>query len=276
MNNNLLKLLTIDKEIRLYIVDATDMINRNILESIKTDRVKQLYKKLVINCCLMRGLLTEPDQRLSLSIRFKPEGFTVHCYIDGSGNINCMLSSLLCNYSDDLTHLVGKGATLSITRGGWTSGMFTGTVEMNDASADHFFSYFFSKSEQTDTIFRSWTDSERLRGCMIQPLPFADDGNINNVIDGVDRNHHNFIIDDWDKIPHTVFPYARIIEKYSLQLECDCSREMFYGLLMSVSIDELKKSIIENRSEELECGVCGKKYLFDRDALESIIKLKER
>lgn len=276
MKNNLLKLLTNDKEIRLYIVDATDMMNRNILQSIKTDTVKQLHKQLVTNCSLMRGLLTEVDQRLSISIRFRPEGCSAHCFIDGNGNINCILSSLLCNYTGEITGLVGKGATLSITRGGWTSGMFTGTVEINNPSVDHFFSYYFSKSDQIETIFKTWTDYECLRGCMIQPLPFADDASTNNVMTSINIYDRCLSSGDWNKIPNIVFPYADVIEEYTIQLECDCSRDMFYGMLMSIDINELKHSIVENRSEELECGICGKRYLFDRDALESIVQEKEK
>lgn len=49
---------------------------------------------------------------------------------------------------------------------------------------------------------------------------------------------------------------------------------MFFCLLMSVDTDELKESIQMNKDEELECGICGKKYVFDRSDLEAIIKIK--
>lgn len=276
MTNNLIKLLTIDKQIRLYLVDATDIINLNILEDIKADTVKQFYKQLVTNCSLMRGLLSEEDQRLSISIRLHPDRYTAHCYIDGNGNINCLLSPELCNYSGDIANLMGKGATLSITRGSWLGGMFTGTVEINSPSVDHFFSYFFLKSDQLETVFYSWIDHDILRGCMVQPLPFADTNKLTDMLQRIDNHISHNNKRNWDVIIKIDFPNTKIVDEYSLQLECNCSREMFYGLLMSIDTEELKQSIKMKQEEELICGICGKKYLFDQFTLETIIKIKEK
>lgn len=52
--------------------------------------------------------------------------------------------------------LVGKGATLSITRGEWMTGMFTGTIEINTDSMELCLSDFYSKSEQIETILKTW------------------------------------------------------------------------------------------------------------------------
>ena len=46
MKNNLVKLLTSDKKIRLYIVDTTDILVQSKLKDIKTDFAKELYKKI--------------------------------------------------------------------------------------------------------------------------------------------------------------------------------------------------------------------------------------
>ena len=51
---------------------------------------------------------------------------------------------------------------------------------------------------------------------------------------------------------------------------------MFFGLLMSVDTDDLKVSIQMNKDEELECGTCGKKYVFGRNDLETIVEIKVR
>lgn len=275
MNNNLYKLLTDDNQIRLFITDSSKMINYGILNSIRTDTVRQIYKKLITICSLLRGLLTEADQRLSVIIRFRVKNCSIHCDIDGNGNINCMLSPQLYQYSGDMSSLVGKGSSLSITRGSWLGGMFTGTVELNTPAVDHFFSYFFSKSDQTKTVFRTFTDGEELRGIMIQPLPFADDSNVKNVILTVQNNIDYLTGENWNLIMKYVFPYAHIIEEYSVQLECNCSKEMFTGMLMSLSIEDLRQSLLTDSSEEMECGICGKKYFFNRDDLEILIKRKE-
>lgn len=276
MKNNLIKLLTLDKEIRLYIADTTDIMVNSNLKDMETDFAKQLYKQIFTSGSLLRGFLTEKDQRLNIGIRFKPEGCSAQCDIDGSGNIHCIFSSKLKVFDGEFTDLIGEGASLSITRGSWLGGMFTGTVELKSDSIESCFSDFYSKSEQIETIFRIWASNGIVRGCMIQPLPFYCSDNLNNVIESVDNNEIYLSTGKWSNLQSEIFPYASLIEEYILQTECNCSKEMFFGLLMSIDTDELKISIQRNKSEELECGICGKKYVFNRDELEAIVEIKER
>src|SRR5690606_2036975 len=148
MEKNLLKLLTVDREIRLFVVDVTKVLRFSALRAMRAEPARQLYVKIFANCALLRGLLT-PEQRATVAVRFKPEGYSAHCEIDGRGAVHCLFSPKLCSFDGDVADLVGEGATLSITRGSWTGGMFTGTVELTQHAVDDFFSYFYSKSEQT-------------------------------------------------------------------------------------------------------------------------------
>lgn len=275
MKKNLVKLLTKDKEIRLFIVDATSILEHSNLKNMKTDFARQLYTNIFIDCCLLRGFLTEVDQRINVSIRFKPTGHTVHCDVDGSGNVNCIFSSQLAAFNGDFADLVGDGASLSISRASWMAGAFTGTVELKSASINSCFSYFYSKSEQTKTIFRTWIENGIARGCLIQPLPFYNIDHLQFVTDSIDSAEKYIVTDKWGKLLVKVFPYATIIDEYVVQSECNCSKEMFFGILMSVETDELKYSIGVGKTEELECGICGKRYIFNTDDLETIVKMRE-
>lgn len=272
---NLKKLLTKDKEVRILIVDAENILKYSSLKNMKTDFSRQLYTNIFIDCCLLRGFITEEAQRISVSIHFKPVEHTVHCDIDGSGNINCTFSSQLSSYNGKFADLIGQGASLSITRGSWTGGMFTGTVELSSDSIDTCFSHFYSKSEQTKTIFRTWINSGVARGCLIQPLPFYSIDNLKFINESIDKAEESMITEQLENLPRIVFPYATIVGEYNLQTECNCSKEIFLGILMSVETYELKKTIEIGRNEELECGICGKKYIFDKNDLDTIVKMKE-
>lgn len=57
----LLKLLTKDKEIRIFIVDVANILEYSGLKEMKTDFVKKLYTNIFIDCCLLRGFMTEVD-----------------------------------------------------------------------------------------------------------------------------------------------------------------------------------------------------------------------
>src|SRR5699024_3761177 len=180
---------------------------------------------------------------------------------------HCSFSSKLKIFDGEFIDLTGEGASLSITRGSWLGGMFTGTVELKSDSIEHCFSDFYYKSEQIETIFRTWVSNGMVRGLMIQPLPFYNKKNLDIMIESVDNNKLYLSTGEWSKLQRNVFTCASINEEYTLQRECSCSKEMFFGLLMSVDTDELKVSIQMNRDEELECGICGRKYVFDRSDL---------
>lgn len=110
---------------------------------------------------------------------------------------------------------------------------------------------------------------------MVQPLPFANINSLINVIDNINNNEKLISTAEWTSLPNEIFSDAAVIEKYSIQTECNCSKEMFLGILMSIDTVELKKSIQMNKDEELECGICGKKYLFNSNDLKSIVIIKE-
>src|SRR5690625_436635 len=207
MKKNLLKLLTKDKEIRIFIVDATHILESSNLKDMNSDFARQLYTNIFIDCCLLRGFLTEVDHRINVSIRFKTAGYTAHCDIDGSGNVNCTFSSQLAAFNGDFADLVGDGASLSISRASWMAGIFTGTVELKSVSIDSCFSYFYSKSEQTKTIFRTWIENGIARGCLIQPLPFYNTDNLQFVTDTLDSADKYITKEQLDKIKNNIESY---------------------------------------------------------------------
>jgi molecular chaperone Hsp33 len=94
-------------------------------------------------------------------------------------------------------------------------------------------------------------------------------------MDGIDSAKKYIVTEQWAELPLKVFPYATVVDEYIVQSECNCSKEMFFGILMSVETDELKKSIEVGKNEELECGICGKRYIFRTNDLEIIVKMKE-
>lgn len=110
---------------------------------------------------------------------------------------------------------------------------------------------------------------------MIQPLPFAQRNRIEKVFNNINENQSKLSTGEWSELPNEVFSQARIIEEYTIETESGCSKEMFFGFLMSVETESLKQSIQINKAEELECGICGRKYLFNRDELKAIVKVKD-
>ncbi|SEN51992.1 molecular chaperone Hsp33 [Amphibacillus marinus] len=268
---NLVRFLTRDKEFRIFIVDVRSILECSYFKNMKTDFARQLYTNIFINCCLLRGFITEMDQRISVSVRFKLAGHTAHCEIDGSGKISCVFSSSLTNFNGVFEDLIGQGATLSMSRGSWTGGMFTGTVELTATSVDSWFSYFYEKSEQTKTIFQTWNANGIVRGCMVQPLPLYSRSNLKNIKEYI--CNLDMISIKWANIPYEISLFATKVDEYDLLSACNCSKDFFSKILMSIETNELIESIKAEKKEEMECGICGEKYLFNTDDLKNIVKI---
>src|SRR5690606_20757669 len=140
MEKNLLKLLTVDREIRLFAVDVTKVLRFSALRAMRAEPARQHYVKIFANCALLRGLLT-PEQRGTVTVRLKAEGCSYHYEIDGHGAVHCLFSPKLWSFDGDVADLVGEGATLSMTRGSWSGGVITVTVELTQLAVYDLFSY---------------------------------------------------------------------------------------------------------------------------------------
>lgn len=62
-------------------------------------------------------------------------------------------------------------------------------------------------------------------------------------MDGIDSAKKYIVTEQWAELPLKVFPYATVVDEYIVQSECNCSKEMFFGILMSVETDELKNQL---------------------------------
>ena len=60
-------------------------------------------------------------------------------------------------------------------------------------------------------------------------------------------------------------------EKYP-KYECDCSKERMERALISLGKEELKKISEEDGKAELVCHFCNKKYVFNEEELNNLIK----
>lgn len=283
--DNVLKFLTVDGEIRLIVADTTAALRHSNVGDVPSPRARRLYEEIFTICCLLRGLLTE-EQRLTVNIRFAVPDHFVRCEADGTGNVHCSFSAPMRDFAGEPAELVGEGATLSITRGSWLGGMFTGTVDIVDPTPSRFFARFYTKSDQTETVFVTGTGQgpERgsghassheavspVRGFMVQSLPFADPVNVKQLVALLQARANELHAVPWTQLPSLLAPYATLVESCSVHSECYCSKEMFLGMFMAVDPQELTRSIEQSKVEAAQCGVCGAEYAFRPEELLAIV-----
>ena len=149
--------------------------------------------------------------------------------------------------------------------------------------ADDFTNYFVSSEQrQAAVALGVLVDKNGVReagGYLITPMPDATDGDISNVEKGIFEagaiskmlDEKLSLIDIAKKV--TGDKSIKVIEDCTVPVyKCDCSKEKMTNALMSIGKKELKDIIEEDGKAELVCHFCNKKYQFNKEELENILK----
>ena len=149
--------------------------------------------------------------------------------------------------------------------------------------ADDFTNYFVnSEQRQAAVALGVLVDKNGVReagGYLITPMPDATDEDISNVEKGIFEagaiskmlDEKLSLIDIAKKV--TGDKSIKVIEDCKVPgYKCDCSKEKMTNALMSIGKKELKDIIEEDGKAELVCHFCNKKYQFNKEELEDILK----
>lgn len=149
--------------------------------------------------------------------------------------------------------------------------------------ADDFTNYFVnSEQRQAAVALGVLVDKNGVReagGYLITPMPDATDEDISNVEKGIFEagaiskmlDEKLSLIDIAKKV--TGDKSIKVIEDCKVPVyKCDCSKEKMTNALMSIGKKELKDIIEEDGKAELVCHFCNKKYQFNKEELEDILK----
>lgn len=146
------------------------------------------------------------------------------------------------------------------------------------------FANYFLNSEQTNSavalgVLVDKNGVKKAGGYIINPMPDAKEEDIQalekNIFEAgsVSRMLENNIAIEELAVKVTGDKKLKIIERNDLaKYECDCSKERMEKALISLGEKELKKIIEEDGKLEMSCHFCNKKYNFNKEELENLLK----
>jgi molecular chaperone Hsp33 len=287
MDNYIIKTLAYNKQVRILLVDNTSMIkeiceNKNMNKLLKT-----LLGKTVSIASLISGTL-KGNQRISLKISASNRNYKVFADADSMGNVRGYINDELLNaaldYIDNLLieQLIGGKGCIQVLKDLGMNSIFTGITDMPYGNIVDDFSYYFKQSEQTATLFSAtivYNENNEIvlsRGVMAQLLPGAPTSLMNTIKEAISENES--VLSSLEKhetlkeIPHLLFEDIEIIGLDSVQFLCGCSKEILFPMLYSLNKKELIDAYQNNKSIEIVCNVCGKKYNFNPDEMSHFIQ----
>src|SRR5690625_2027206 len=158
MKNTIVKTLIYDKQVRLFFIDNTKLIDDIFNQNKKIDKVhKLLLGKAVSAVSLISGTL-KGDLRISIQISMSHPKYKIFVDADAKGNVRGFLSDELLNASLDdrsnVSELIGHKGNIRVIKGS-AMNQFTGITDMPYRNIVDDISHYFTQSEQTQTFIGS-------------------------------------------------------------------------------------------------------------------------
>lgn len=291
MENMIVKTLIYDKQVRLFFIDNTKLIDEILkLNNEANKMLKNALGKTISVMSLISGTL-KGDQRLSLQITMSDPKYKVFADCDASGNVRGYLNEELLNAPHDemdqnsLQRLIGKKGTIRVIKG-TAMNQFTGITEMPCQNIADDFSHYFNQSEQTSTFIGAnieFDDGNSVlfsNGVYAQLLPDGAPELIDEVKHTFRHNREFFLRlnqfseTDIEEKLRELFKDVQVVGCSPVQFYCGCSKEMFYGMLQSLSKAELLDAIEKKEVIEAACQICGRTYQFYSNDMEGLLNLK--
>jgi molecular chaperone Hsp33 len=285
MKNRIIKTLIFNKQLRLYLINNTELIEE-ILQIKEQSNI--IINTALANSVTIATLLSatlKGNQRLSTTLTMSNPKYKIHTDADAHGNIRGYANNYLLSQGQYKTikQLIGlKGAIRMIK--GVDMNQFTGITDMPYQNIDKDFAHYFKQSEQTDTLFKTHVDWEgngtikNSYGFYAQLLPNSSEGLLKIV-----EEKSEMLISILKGLPHsTEVEVINLLNRYfsgvefigysSAQFFCGCSKAMFYGLLHSIDKSELKEYVQTGKSITSTCNICGRNYHFNTDEMKTYLR----
>ena len=284
--NKLLKTLIFDGEMRLAVLDTTDMVNDAIkIHGLSATCAAALGRTMTM-ATFMASELKGENERLSITVAGGgPCGKITVC---GNGGL-CMRGSVENGKADlpkrndgklDVGGIVGKDGRLTVVKSMGLKDPYSGTSKLVSGEIAEDFVSYYMYSEQRPTAIALGVKIDKdltcvgAGGVIIEALPNASTENIEKAEEIVKSlSNLSTVIADMgaDGIITKYFNTKKSdITEYFPKYKCLCSREKTEQILHSLGKTEVEEIIKEQGEIRVGCEFCNKEYVFTKEDIEKM------
>ena len=290
MNDYLVKAIDKTKNLRLLTVNAKEMIAEAQQRHDTWSASSAVLGRTLIGGLLLAAAgLTDKEE---LTVRLLGNGpvgatvvtakadYTVKGYVQ---NPHIALPPRSDGHID-VKKAVGQG-WLEVTKDLGLKEPYTGQVPIVSGEIAEDFTYYLTKSEQIPSavglsVFVNPNNTiGAAGGFMLQALPGASDELIDKTVKRIQAlpQLSSAFLDGMtpeDLARRILGTDCKILEKQDVHYACDCSKEKYAEILVTLKDSQLKDMINEDHGAELTCNFCKNKYHFSEDELKEILANK--
>ncbi len=232
----------------------------------------------------------------TLTLRFQGDGLLkeVIAISDANASVRGYVAKkdviLMPNASGHLNvgGALGKG-TLTIIRDMHLKEPYISTIPLHSGEIADDLTYYFAESEQTPTsialgvLMNKDNTVKEAGGFFVQLLPNASEETISILERNISKIHAVTDLLKEKKTPEDILDIVLeglgtilINETKEVHYKCNCSKERFEKVLLTLGRKELRDMISEGKPIETECEFCDKKYVFSVDELKNLLEASMR
>lgn len=288
-NNDILKkYLAYDEKVRVFVVDATNMVkDARKIHNLSNVATAALGRTMMVTT-MMSNMLKEKEHKITVQIKGNgPLKSMVVCgdnSLKMKGYVTNPNIELLLNEKNklDVKGAIGQGY-LNVIKDIGLKEPYVGFSELVSGEIAEDFAYYFVTSEQAPcavslgvNISKS-NEVEKAFGYIIEPLPNCDESII-ETLESINSNIYsitNLAIDlqDIDDIAKTITGdnNLKCIEEKEPKFECDCDKKRIERTIIAIgkkdAIDTAKNN---NNVLEICCNFCNKVYKYDIEMINNL------
>ncbi len=292
MSDTLVRGSSMDGTIRVFCAITTDLVNK----------AHEIHQTSRVATAALGRLLT--GAAIMGAAGLKSENDSITLQIHGDGQLGQLIAVTDCNSKVrgyvqnpavqlplkengklDVGGAVGNGS-LVVLRDLGLKEPYVGQVPLVTGEIAEDLTVYYAQSEQTPTamalgVLVSTEDNSVIAagGYMIQLLPGADEETAVKIEEHLAKvKPITKMIEEGMSAQDIIF---EVTDGFSMMLQneeafpeyqCKCSKEKMEKALISIGAAELQSLIDEQGEAELCCHFCNNKYMFDKAALEELLK----
>lgn len=287
------RMISQDGTLTVMAIDSTDIVA--FAEKVhKTSAVTSAALGRLLTAASMMGAVMK-GKNDSLTVRLNGNGPAgpVIAVSDSEGNVRGYISEPIVEIplnnkgKLDVAGAVGTDGTLTVMMDLGLKEPYIGQVPIVSGEIAEDITAYYAQSQQTPTVCALGVlvnpdlSIRAAGGFMIQLLPTADDDTITKVeecIQGIPPVT-NMLTSGLtpEKICRSVLKSfdLDLLDEFSPEYRCDCSRERFARGIASLETGELEE-MAEEEFTEVQCHFCNKKYRFTSAEIKAILDSKRK
>lgn len=290
----IVRALSEDGSILCSAIDTTDIV-RDIQRLHGTSPVvTAALGRMCTAGSIMGALLKNEGDSLTLRINGGGPCGTLTVVSDYRGNVKCCAGNAQAQVplrSDgglDVPACVGVDGSLTVVKDMGLKEPYVGQIPLATGNIAEDITAYYSISEQIPTVcalgivFDDEAAVKAAGGYMLQLVPPVLDSSVKVIEDNLQKMESITGMLEKGLKPEELAVAAleglggEILDQWDARYYCDCSRERTEQILISLGKEELQKLADEDKTTEVCCHFCNKKYEFSKDDICRLLKEQKK